>query len=70
MIVAFRRPDCPVEQIQVKLRGLDPDATYELFYEDENLRINKTGKELQNKLSLMLKEKRKSLIISYKQVER
>ena len=66
MIVAFRRPDCPIEQISVKLRGLAPDATYELFFEDENLRVNKTGRELQNLLDLMLKEKRKSLIISYK----
>ena len=34
--------------------------------EDENIRINKTGKELKENLDLILKEKPKSLLISYK----
>ena len=68
MIVAFRRPECPVEQITVKLRGLEDASTYELFLEDENIRVNKTGNELKKSLDLILKEKRKSMVISYKKV--
>ncbi len=68
IILAFRRPYCPEERIQVKVKGLDPAATYELFYEDENIRVNKTGKELENNLDLYLKEKRSSILISYKKL--
>ncbi|MFH0759976.1 MAG: hypothetical protein V2A67_00560, partial [Bacteroidota bacterium] len=65
----FRRPDCQNERIHVKVRGLDPVATYELFFEDENIRVNKTGKELKENLDLVLKETTKSLLISYKKVQ-
>ncbi|MCX6224774.1 MAG: alpha-galactosidase [Bacteroidia bacterium] len=68
MIMAFRRPACPVEQISVKLKGLEDAATYELFFEDENIRVNKTGKELKNNLDLILKEKTKSMLITYKKI--
>ena len=69
IILAFRRPECPIEKISVKLRGLEDSATYELFFEDENIRVNKTGKELKQNLDLMLKEATKSLLISYRKVQ-
>jgi len=68
IILAFRRPGCLNDKIHVKVRGLDPVATYELYFEDENIRVKKTGKELENNLDLYLKEKRSSLLISYKKV--
>ncbi|MCX6227267.1 MAG: alpha-galactosidase, partial [Bacteroidia bacterium] len=68
IIMAFRRPDCPVEAIHVKVKGLDPAKTYELFYEDENIRLTKSGKELMGNLDLVLKEKPKSLLINYKKI--
>jgi len=68
MIMAFRRPACPAEKISVKLKGLEDAATYELFYEDENIRVNKTGKELMKNIDLILKEKTKSILITYKKI--
>lgn len=69
IVVAFRRPACPIEKINVKLRGLEIGASYELFFEDENIRLNKSGKELMENLELLLKEKSKSLLISYKKIK-
>lgn len=65
IVMAFRRPDCPVESITVKLRGLDPGATYTLFFEDGGEKIAKSGSELMNGLLLVNKEKPGSILISY-----
>jgi alpha-galactosidase len=69
IILAFRRPECPIEKISVKLRGLEDKATYELFFEDDDIRVKKTGKELNENLDLVLKEVTKSMLISYKKVQ-
>jgi alpha-galactosidase len=68
IVMAFRRPACPIEKIGVKLRGIDPLATYELFIEDDNIRVNKSGKELMENLDLILKETTKSMLITYKKL--
>ena len=69
IIMGFRRRDNPDETCPVKLKGLDPTATYELFIEDEDIRVRKTGKELMENLELVLKEAPESLLISYRKVE-
>ena len=68
IILAFRRGDCENESIRIKLRGLDENATYELFYEDYNLRIKNTGKELTDGFDVTIPQKPSSLLINYKQV--
>ncbi|MDD4646078.1 MAG: alpha-galactosidase [Bacteroidales bacterium] len=70
IIVAFRRPGCPIGKISVKPRGLDPAANYELWFEDTNVKVTKTGKELSESLELELAEKTQSLLISYKKLIR
>ena len=68
IILAFRRQECGNNSIRVKLRGLDEKATYELFYEDYDVRIKNTGKELMDGFEVAIPQKPASLLISYKQV--
>jgi alpha-galactosidase len=68
IILAFRRPACPIDKITVKLSGLLPDAQYQLWFEDENKTITQSGKELMDHLDLILNEKNRSLLISYKKI--
>jgi len=65
IILAFRRVDCPVEKISVKLRGLEPGSNYNLLFEDTGEKVTKTGAELMKGLLLENKEKPGSLLISY-----
>ena len=65
-IVAFRRAQCPEEKITVKLRGLTPEKTYILENQDTFDKMEKTGKDLSEGLTLELKEARSSLFFTYK----
>ena len=68
IIMAFRRKDCPVDSIRVKLRGLNKNADYELLDEDSDNKVIKKGEELGNGFRLFLSEKQKSLVISYRRL--
>jgi len=68
IIMAFRRKNSPDETIQVKLRGLDKTADYELFNEDSGEKVIRKGEELGNGIVLSLDKKEMSLLITYKQV--
>jgi alpha-galactosidase len=66
IILAFRRPDCPVEKITVKPKGLDPSANYSVLFEDTGVKSTLTGARLMEGLLLENKEKPGSLLISYR----
>jgi alpha-galactosidase len=66
IIVAFRREQNNDESIPVKLGGLTSDTTYELYFEDYGIRINKSGKELLEGIDLKIPSKPGSLLIWYK----
>ena len=68
IIMAFRRKDSPDKTIRVKLRGIDIEATYELFDEDSGTKITKTGSELMSGFALSLNEVPGSLLIFYKKI--
>ena len=68
IVLVFRRGDCESESILIKLRGLDDKATYELFYEDYDLKVKNTGKELGEGFYAAIPEKPGSLLINYKMV--
>ena len=68
IVLAFRRADAGKELIQVKLSGLEEKASYELYFEDYNLTLRKTGLELMDKLELAIPQKPSSLMIRYKKV--
>ena len=68
IIMAFRRKNCTDGSIEVKLRGIEKNANYQLFNEDSAEKEVKTGNELMNGLTLFLKEKPKSLLIHYQKL--
>ena len=68
IVIAFRRGGSVSETIKTKLHGLEPDSTYELFYEDYGLRIQKKGAELMKDFDLTIPQKPASLLISYKRI--
>jgi alpha-galactosidase len=65
IIMAFRRPACPVDKINIKMKGLEPAEKYELFLEDANIRSILTGKELMANYEMSIPDKPGSLLISY-----
>jgi alpha-galactosidase len=66
MIQAFRRQNCPHESLTVKLRGLDPEARYEVKNLDEEKSRRATGRELmETGLTVTAKEKPAALVFSY-----
>ncbi len=70
MVVAFRREQSPYLAIKPKLRGLDPNKTYELtFIDDARKKTMRTisGKELVDTgLELRLPEQESSLLVIYR----
>jgi len=68
IIIAFRRQNSFVESVNIKLRGLENNATYELFYEDYGIKVNKTGAELMQGLDITIPTKPASLLISYRKL--
>ena len=68
IIIAFRRGGANSESINVKLSGLESDATYELFFEDYGLRVQKTGREMMEGIEISIPQKPASLLVSYHQL--
>jgi len=68
IVLAFRREKNLNEMISVKLKGLDADSIYELYYEDFEVKVNKSGKELMAGFDIKITEKPASLLISYKKI--
>lgn len=69
IVIAFRRNDCMVESIVVKLCGIEKDAKYELRNEDSGVAEVKTGTELSNGINLTLTNKPGSLLITYTKIQ-
>jgi alpha-galactosidase len=67
MVLAFRRKDNREPQLRVRLKGLSPDAEYELTFSGENASRTATGKELMDSLLITLDNPRDSALIFYKQ---
>lgn len=69
IVVAFRRKDCYMEKIQVRLAGLNENAIYNLLYVQNNVSAQKSGKELMNGFELYTVQKPGALLIKYEMVE-
>lgn len=67
MIMAFRREKCLNDSLQVKLKGLDLNATYEIIDDNTGKVLKKSGEELARGFAIFLGEKKKSLQLTYKQ---
>ena len=68
IILAFRRSGCENESIRIKPRGLELESSYELFYEDYNFRVTKSGKEIMEGIDLTIPERQASLLVSYHRI--
>lgn len=69
MIQAFRRPESPFESARLKLRGLDPDARYQLTDLDQSQAAEMPGKELMlNGLPVWMKSQPGAVLIKYKKI--
>ena len=49
VLQAFRRNDCPVEKLMLKVKGLDSDVVYSVVNFDSDEMVKMTGKELMEK---------------------
>ncbi len=67
MVVAFRRRDSREQSLKVRLRGLDPDAKYELEFSGTGVKKTATGKELADAFTITLDKTPDSAIVFYKQ---
>jgi alpha-galactosidase len=68
VVFAFRRSDCQNESTNIKLKGLDEKATYEIFYEDYLIKTKMTGSELMKGIEISIPMKPGSLLITYKKL--
>jgi hypothetical protein len=68
MILAFRRPKCPVPKAILKLRSLSPDARYEVHFEDSGVKGTFTGKNLARGLDVTIESTPGSALITYRQI--
>ena len=65
IVIAFRRDANETETIHTKLYGLDSNATYELFNEDNGTRIKNKGSVLMEGIDLTISQKPGSLLLKY-----
>ena len=71
MALAFRRSASETPTCAVKFHGLNPAASYDVFFEDYGIRIIKSGAELLGPgLELRIPEPAASLLITYKTLGR
>jgi alpha-galactosidase len=68
IVVAFRRPQALDATIPIKLHELNPDADYEVNFEDYGITLFKTGRELAAGTSIKIAEAPGSLLIKYRRV--
>lgn len=66
IIVAFRRYKSSEDTMIVQLSGLDATKVYTIRNFDNDILLNKTGKELADGFLLTIKEPRGSLLLQYK----
>lgn len=66
MILAFRRPESPYPSVEVALRGLEPEAAYQLAYDTAGTQREASGKALMTPWVLSLPKRRSSELIHYR----
>lgn len=69
IIQAFRRDDAPQDEYQVALHGLDNNADYKIYNEDNDSTTVISGRELSDRLIISLPHKRSSALLRYRIVE-
>lgn len=67
MVLAFRRPECENQTVNLKFWGLSSDASYEVHFEDGDVKRTLTGKELSTGLDVTTPNQPGSLLITYRE---
>jgi alpha-galactosidase len=71
IIQAFRRPECPFDSAQFKLRGLDPNADYQIIDLDTQISQISSGRDLSNPgLHITLPDKPAAALFTYKSLNK
>ena len=65
MFLTFRRPKSPYLTARLRLGGLNPQARYELHFEDTDERRTLTGEELSKGIDVTIEESPGSLLVTY-----
>ncbi len=65
MVLAFRRPQCVIPTVDLKLWGLSSDARYEVHFEDSGVKQIFTGRELAHGVDVTIDEQPGSRLITY-----
>lgn len=65
IVLAFRHAESAYRTTELSLRGLEPDATYELEYVGAGKKTREKGKSLMSGHKLTLPERRSSVLILY-----
>jgi len=66
MVLLFRRKRSPYPAVQIRLRGLDPDASYELTNVDTNERRTLAGRELCRPMQIEMEKAASSTLLLYR----
>jgi alpha-galactosidase len=67
MVLAFRRPESPYLSARLKLGGLEPNARYELTFEDTGVVQALTGEALRTGIDLTIDDAPGSVLMTYRQ---
>ncbi len=68
IVLAFRRPQAPSSSLTIRLHALEPEADYELSYEDYGITQVKSGRELAQEWAVKIADAPGSLLIRYRRV--
>jgi alpha-galactosidase len=68
IVLVFRRKDCTEETLEIKLKGLEPNARYQMNYDDYGLQVEKSGEELMHGIQVSIPQKPASLLVTYKKL--
>jgi alpha-galactosidase len=68
IVLAFRRPQAAAASITVNFHELNPDADYEVNFDDYGITLFKTGRELMGGISVKIPDAPGSLLIKYRRV--
>ncbi|MDD8026854.1 MAG: hypothetical protein PHI34_10085 [Acidobacteriota bacterium] len=66
ILLAFRRDKAAEAKILAASHGLDPEADYEISYEDYGLTLVKSGSEIMSGIEIKIPDPRGSLLVKYR----
>ena len=69
MVLAFRRPECSTQNVNLKLWGVSLDANYEIHFEDSDRRQVLSGEEMVEGLDIVIESQPGSALTTYHQCQ-